>query len=142
MQKTMFRIFGILTVSAIMTASALAAEGEKGPKKGEKGERGGTPAERFAKTDTNGDGQLSLKELSDSFKARMTQAGREVDEERLKERTKAMFEKLDTDKSGGISKEEMAKGREGMRRRGRGEGREGRGPEQKRGEHAEGNHEG
>jgi len=99
----------ILLLASGLIVSAASAK----PENGEHGERP-NPEEHFAKTDTNGDGFLSLDEIKAARDGRMAER----------------FEKLDTDGDGLLSKEELEAGREKMKekREERGEGKgEGKG---------------
>lgn len=79
-----------------------------------KADREARMAERFAETDADGNGEISFAEM----------------EAQRAQRRQQMFEKLDTDQSGGLSEAELAKaheGRRGWRMAHRGHGRGGPG---------------
>jgi len=95
----MRRLFGLLLVSALAlgTTSATAQPpGNKGDKGGDKGGRGGegrpvdpeAMVKRLMSFDKNKDGKLSKDEMTD-------------------ERLKAMFDRIDTDKKGVVTKEQI-----------------------------------
>jgi hypothetical protein len=94
----------------ILTALLLLAGFQTVAKQGEAPENKG---ERFAKRDTNGDGQLSL----DEFKA-----GMPADKA---EKAAAIFAKIDTNSDGALSKDELKAGhdmRKGKGDKGKGKG--------------------
>lgn len=96
-------------------------------------------AARFSAADTNGDGKLSLEEMQANAQSRMakrmakmierldTDGDGALNESELSQRGNRgdMFARLDSDESGGISKEEFEKARE-HRRGGHGQGKGGR----------------
>lgn len=78
----------------------------------------------FEKLDADSNGEVTQAEMAKAREAR--QERREARAEKMREAGKDRFSMLDTDKSGGLSKEELAAGHEMRGKRGGGEGMEGR----------------
>lgn len=82
--------------------------------------------QRFAETDANADGEISAEEMTAAREKREAERAA-----RRAERQAMMFERLDTDKSGGLSQTEMEAGK-ALRGQARGAGRGAR-PDEARG---------
>jgi Ca2+-binding EF-hand superfamily protein len=67
-------------------------------------------AQRFARLDANGDGQVTPAEF-DAARDRREQAGEQHNDQSSDQRRDAWFARLDSDKSGGLSQAELAAGR-------------------------------
>ncbi len=151
-------VAGMVVAGAVVASMAIAEDTEapagdavKKPRHERRERPEGAPRamERFKAADTDGNGTLSLAEFTvvhekrvAEMKARM---GDKWNEEQAAKRPAAgeVFTKLDTDSSGGLTPEEMAKGiREGMQKRHERRGEAGQGgggrPHGKRGGEKEG----
>ncbi len=87
-----------IAIATLLAGSALTAHAED-HEKGKDGWKRLSPAERFQKNDTNKDGFLTPAEMLAEHEARI----------------KEIFTRLDTDKDGKLSQDEMKKGREDRR---------------------------
>lgn len=126
--KMRIAVLSLLCVS-ICAGSVLAGEGEEGARKG----RQGNGAERFKAADTDGDGSLSLAEFTAVHAKRVEAMKAKIQEKRgegkgkrgerpegegaAKPSVEAIFAKLDTDNSGGLSPAEMKEGHKRMKQR-------------------------
>jgi Ca2+-binding EF-hand superfamily protein len=81
----------VLIATAGLLAASLAVAQSATPRQGDRGERGERAAERFAASDSNRDGKLSLAEF----------------ERARSERIAEQFARLDANKDGSLTQEEM-----------------------------------
>jgi hypothetical protein len=105
-------MLGVLVAGSLGLAVAQAEEAVATAGGPAKGERDG---KMFAAIDTDGNGTISLEEYKAMVAKRM-EARKPKEGEAAKPAPNAeeRFNLLDTDKSGGLSKEEMAAGRKGL----------------------------
>ena len=124
--KIQVAVLGLLCAGVLYSVSAVAGEGRE---PGARRAGGQGKADRFAAADTDGNGMLSLAEFEAMHNKRQEKMkerlGDKYDPEKAAKRPSAakIFERLDADANGSVTKEEMAAGRaKGRERRGGGQG--------------------